>query len=392
MRAPGEASGTFALESAMDELAYQLKMDPIELRLKNYAETDPDNQKPWSSKSLRECYRTGASHFGWNKRQMEPRSIREGNILIGYGMATAVYPTRRSPSSASARLSTDGKLLVTAGTQDLGTGTYTIMTQVAAQTLGLAPGRVSFKLGDTVYPKTPVSGGSQTAASTGSAVYNAAAALREKLTQSAVSDRRSPLFGASTQDVEFDGGKLFSKTDATKSEDLREIVKRSGQPYLEVTAEAKPGSEKESYSMYAFGAQFAEVHVDADLGQIKVVRMVGCFGAGNILNAKTARSQLMGGMIWGISMALYEDALMDRRLGRFVNNNLAEYHVPVNADVGQIEALWVEEKDQHINPLGAKGIGEIGITGSAAAVANAIFNATGKRVRDLPITPDKLLA
>ncbi len=392
MRAPGEASGTFALEVAMDELAYQLKIDPIELRLKNYAQIDPDGNKPWSSKSLRECYQTGASHFGWDKRQMQPRSIRQGDTLIGYGMATAVYPTRRSPSNASARLSADGKLLVTAGTQDLGTGTYTIMTQIAAQTLGLAVDRVKFELGDTVFPKTPVSGGSQTAASTGSAVHNAAEGLREKLAQMAIADRRSPLFGANAQDVEFDGGRLFSKTDPGKSENLQEIVKRGGQPYLQVTAEAKPGSEKEQFSMYAFGAQFAEVHVDTDLGQVKVARMVGCFGAGNILNAKTGRSQLMGGMIWGISMALYEDALMDGRLGRFVNNNLAEYHVPVNADIGRIEALWVEEHDQHINPLGAKGIGEIGITGAAAAVANAIFNATGKRVRDLPITPDKLLA
>lgn len=366
MRAPGEAPGTYGLESAMDELAYELKMDPIEFRLANYAEKDPETGKPWSSKSLRECYRQGAERFGWGRRKLEPRSWREGNTLVGYGMATAEYPTKRSPSSAAARLNADGTFLVTAGTQDLGTGTYTIMTQVAAQELGVPPSRVTFLLGDSRLPKTPVSGGSQTAASTGSAVQAAAQALREKLMQMAGSQ-------------------------SLEQSQLRELVQRSGQPYIEAKASAKQAADAEEYAMYAFGAQFAEVRVDADLGQIKVARMLGCFGAGNILNAKTARSQLMGGMVWGISMALCEDARMDYRLGRFVNNNLAEYHVPVNADVGQVEAIWVPEKDNHINPLGAKGIGEIGITGSTAAIANAIFNATGKRVRQLPITPDKLL-
>jgi xanthine dehydrogenase YagR molybdenum-binding subunit len=391
MRAPGEASGTYALEVAMDELAYKLKMDPIEFRLKNYADTDPETNKPWSSKSLRECYQTGASHFGWSKRQLAPRSIKNGNALVGYGMATAVYPTRRSGSSASAKLDTDGILTVKAGTQDLGTGTYTIMTQIAAQAFGVAPQNVKFTLGDTLLPKTPVSGGSQTAASTGSAVYAAAGALREKLIQLALQDSRSPLFGLSAQHVEIDAGRLFSESDPAKGEDIREVVKRSGETHVETTADAKPGGEKDLYSMYAFGAQFAEVHVDADFGEIKVARLLGCFGAGRVLNAKTARSQLLGGMVWGIGMALYEEARMDPRLGRFVNNNLAEYHVPVNADVGQVEALWIDEIDPHINPIGAKGIGEIGITGSVAAIANAVFNATGQRVRDLPITLDKLL-
>jgi xanthine dehydrogenase YagR molybdenum-binding subunit len=391
MRAPGESSGTYGLEAAMDELAYELKMDPIEFRLKNYAETDQQENKPWSSKSLRQCYKVGAEHFGWEKRKMEPRSVRNGNQLIGYGMATSVYPSRRSPSNASARLNSDGTFLVTAGTQDLGTGTYTIMTQVAAESFGVPADRVKFLLGDTRFPKTPVSGGSQTAASTGSAVYAAAGALREKIIQMAISDAKSPLYNLGAQDVALDNGRIYSKSNSSKGEPLSQILQRSGRPYLEAMGEAKPGSEKEQYSMYAFGAQFAEVHVDADLGVVTVARLVGCFGAGNILNAKTARSQLMGGMIWGISMALYEDAMLDQRVGGWVNNNLAEYHVPVNADVRQIEALWVEEEDQHINPLGAKGIGEIGITGSTAAITNAIFNATGIRVRNLPVTPDKLL-
>jgi xanthine dehydrogenase YagR molybdenum-binding subunit len=366
-RAPGEAPGTFALEVAMDELAYKLKIDPIELRLKNYAEQDEDKKLPWSTKSLRECYRAGAERFGWSKRAPEPRSMRNGNILTGWGMATSVYPARRSPASARARANADGSVLVEAGTQELGGGTYTIMTQIAADALGVPVSAVTFRLGDTRYPETPVSGGSQTAATTGSAVYLAARALRDKLLAAS---------GLSAiKDVP----------------DLRAAVAGSGQPFIEAEASAKAGDETKQYSMYSFGAQFAEVQVDADLGQARVTRMVGAFGAGQILNAKTARSQFMGGMIWGISMALHENAVYDQRLGRIVNNNLADYHVPTNADVGSIEAVWVEEDDRLVSPIGAKGIGEIGITGAAAAVANAIFHATGKRIRELPITPDKLL-
>ena len=391
MRAPGESVGTYALECAMDEMAHSLKMDPIEFRLKNYAEQDPEKNRPWSSKSLRECYRQGAERFNWSKRSPEPRSMREGNTLIGWGMATSVYPTRRSPSSARAELRADGTFYVDAGTQDIGTGTYTIMTQVAAATFGVPAHRVRFRLGDTIFPKTPVSGGSQTAASTGSAVYLAARALQEKLVQMAVSDSRSPLSGVSAQDIAFAGGRLYSKSSPSKGESYTEVIRRSGQPGIVAQAKAQPGEDKDKYSMYAFGAQFAEVHVDADLGQMRVARMIGCFAAGKILNAKTARSQLIGGMGWGISLALYEHAAMDQKLGRWVNNNLAEYHIPTNADIGDVDAFWVDEEDRHINPLGAKGIGEIGITGAGAAVANAVFHATGLRVRDLPITPDKLL-
>ncbi len=392
MRAPGESTGTYALEAAMDEMAYQLKMDPVEFRLKNYAETDPDKNKPWSSKELRECYRRAGERFGWSKRALEPRSMREGNTLIGWGMATSVYPTRRSDAHASARLNADGTLSVDAGSQDIGTGTYTILTQIAADSFGLGARQVKVRIGDTLLPQTPVSGGSQTAASTGSAVHLASQALREKLIQMAVNDARSPVSGVSAQDVILERGRLYSRTNPAKGETFQALLARSGQSYLEASADAKPGAEKEQYSMYAFGAQFAEVRVDADLGQIKVSRMVGCFAAGKILNPKTARSQFLGGMIWGISMALYEEACMDKRLGRWVNNNLAEYLVPVNADIGKLEALWVDEVDHHVNPIGAKGIGEIGITGAAAAVANAVFHATGKRVRDLPITLDKLIA
>jgi len=353
-RAPGEAPGTFALEAALDELAYRLKMDPIELRLKNYADQDPDKGLPWSTKSLRECYRQGAERFGWAKRTPEPRSMRDGNMLVGMGMATAVYPARRSPASALARMFPDGTVLVEAGTQELGGGTYTIMTQIAADALGIPVSRVTFKLGDTRYPETPVSGGSQTAATAGSAVYEAATALRDKL--------------AALPNGSF-----------------------GGQPYIEAKASTKENGDAKKFSSYSFGAQFAEVRVDPDLGQIHVSRMTGVFGAGKILNAKTARSQFQGGIVWGISLALHENTVYDQRLGRIVNNNLAEYHVPTNADVGSIDVAWVEEDDQHVSPIGAKGIGEIGITGSAAAIANAVYHATGKRIRELPITPDKLL-
>jgi xanthine dehydrogenase YagR molybdenum-binding subunit len=353
-RAPGEAPGTFALEVAMDELAAKLKLDPVELRLRNYAERDEDKDLPWSSKSLRECYAKGAERFGWARRSAEPRSMSDGDHLIGWGMATSVYPARRSPASAMARAYPDGNFLVEAGSQDLGGGTYTIMTQIAADVLGVPVSRVTFRLGDTRYPETPVSGGSQTAATTGSAVFQAATMLKDKLSR------------------------------MTQAE-------MAAQPYIEAEASTGENPDAKKFSSYSFGAQFAEVRVDRDLGQIYVSRMTGVFAAGRILNAKTARSQFMGGMVWGISMALHENTSYDPRLCRIVNNNLAEYHVPTNADVGNIDVAWVEEDDEHVSFTGSKGIGEIGITGASAAIANAIHHATGKRIRDLPITPDKLL-
>ncbi len=391
MRAPGESSGTYGLESFMDELAYQMKIDPVELRLRNYAEQDPEKGKPWSSKSLRECYRQGAEKFGWAQRNPEPRSRKEGNTLVGWGMATSVYPSRRSPAAAKAILRADGSLLVLAGTQDLGTGSYTVFSQVAAETVGISPSQVTFRLGDTDFPKTPVSGGSQTAASTGTAVRLACQSLQEKVIQMAVSDTESPLNGVSAQDVSFDNGRLVQTGNSSRGESVSALLKRHALDQIDATADTKPGPEKDQYAGYAFGAQFVEVHVDADLGMVRVNRMVGAFAAGRILNAKTARSQLLGGMIWGIGMSLTEHTVMDERRGRYVNMNLAEYHVPVNADSPDIDVIFVPEDDPHINPIGVKGVGEIGITGATAAIANAVFHATGKRVRDLPITPDKLL-
>ena len=389
-RAPGEAPGTFALEVAMDELAYKVGMDPLELRLKNYANRDPDKNLPWSAKSLRECYAEGAKRFGWSARPRQVRAKREGNTLIGWGMATALYPARRSPAAARARMMADGTVLVEAGTQDLGGGTYTIMTQVAAETVGVPVSMVKFRLGDTRYPETPVSGGSQTAATAGTAVYEAARALRQKLSDLAATGSPDGVSLASPVDFLYDGNELFA-VGGGKRVRVRDLIARTGKPFVEGTSKTEANADAKAFSCYSFGAQFAEVRVDADLGTMQVSRMVGAFAAGKILNAKTARSQFIGGLVWGVSFALLEKNMYDERLGRIVNNNLAEYHVPTNADIGDIDVLWIDEDDKHVSPIGAKGIGEIGITGSVAAIANAVYHATGKRVRELPITLDKLL-
>ena len=392
MRAPGESSGSFALESAMDELAVALGMDPLALRLKNYAETDLEEQKPYSSKSLRACYLLGAGKFGWSQRNPTPGAVREGNELVGVGMATATYPTNRSAASAVARLSGDGSATVQSGSQDLGTGAYTIFTQLSAETLGLPVERVHFDLGDTNMPPTPVSGGSQTTASVGSAVYAACQAVIAKAIAMAVADKASPLAGLPASAVIAQDGKLVAKSDPSRGETYAQLLGRNQTTALEAYATATPEKENEDpYSKHAFGAQFAEVRVDAELGTVRVSRMVGAFASGRILNAKTARSQYLGGMVWGISMALHEETRPDVRSGRIMTANLADYLVPVNADIPAIEAYFVEENDTHVNPIGVKGIGEIGIVGGAAAVANAVYNATGKRIRELPITPDKLL-
>jgi xanthine dehydrogenase YagR molybdenum-binding subunit len=390
MRAPGEASGSFVLESAMDELAAALKMDPVALRLANYAEQDPGKGLPWSSKSLRQCYEAGAERFGWAQRNPAPGSMRDGDWLIGWGMASATYPTNRSAATASARIDADGSVAVCSGSQDLGTGTYTVMTQIAAGMLGLAPDKVHFDLGDTRYPDAPVSGGSTTVASVGSAVRAACVALREKLGGIAVADAQSPLYGALASELVIQDGWLLHKDDASRRDALGAIVARHGKP-VAAEASAAPGPEKEKFSMHAFGAVFAEVRVHAETREIRVPRITGAYGVGRLMNAKTGRSQLLGGIVWGMGMALFEESYLDEQVGRTVNNNLAEYHLPVHADIGDIDVIVVDEDDPHVNPLGAKGIGEIGITGVAAAIANAVWHATGIRVRDLPITIDKLL-
>jgi xanthine dehydrogenase YagR molybdenum-binding subunit len=382
-RAPGESSGTFALESAMDELAYALNIDPLMLRLINYAEKDPRTGKPWSSKMLRECYDHAAARFGWGKRPDKPRAMREGHALIGWGMASATYPAHRRPAAASARLLPDGTALVRSGTQELGTGTYTVMTQVAADALALPPERIDFELGDTLMPPAGVSGGSTTVASVAPAVKAACEQVRAKLAALYAPGR--------TQDVVAENGWLWLKSEPSRRVSYAAVLARAGGAPLEAEAHAE-GEERDKgpYATRSFGAVFCEVRVDEDLGRISVPRIVAAYSVGRLMNAKLARSQLIGGLVWGVSMALLEETHLDLRDGRIVNANLAEYHVPVNADIGTIDVSFSDENDTRFNPVGARGIGEIGITGIPAAIANAVYHATGRRVRKLPILLDDL--
>src|SRR5215469_586006 len=391
MRAPGEATGTVALEVALDELAEKLNMDPVQLRLVNYAETDPAHNRPWSSKHLRECYDQAAERFRWSRRKPQPGQVREGNQLIGYGMATAVYGANRSPSSAVVRILPNGRLYVGIGTQDLGTGTYTILAQTAAGALSMDPTLVDVQIGDSTLPRSGGSGGSTTAASVCPAVYDAAVQAQLKLAQLAISDSSSPLQGGNVDDLDARDGFLVSKSSPDKSESITAIIARNGGTPIEATATSELSKDRASFSSQSWGAVFAEVAVDADTWMVQVRRVVATYDIGTLLNQKTGTNQLQGGIVWGISMALQEEAHIDPIYGRIVNNNLAEYHVPVNADVGEIDVTCLNIPDYTFNPIGCRGIGEIGITGAAAAVANAIYNATGKRVRDFPITIDKLM-
>ncbi len=391
MRAPGESSGSFALESAMDELAYAVALDPIELRLRNYAEQDPTEQKPFSSKSLRECYARGAEAFGWKTRTPQPGSMRDGRYLIGMGMASSCYPTNRSKASVAATLNPDGTAIVRSAGVDIGTGAYTAFTQIFAETLGMPVERVTMQLGDSTLPEAPTAGGSQLTASVGSAVKAAAQSARAQLAQLATADANSPLHGLSADDLATADGRLFVAKNPARGELFANIIARNGGTPLAVTGDAAPDQEK-PYSMHAFGAQFAMVRVDPDLGTVRLVKQVAAFASGRIINAKTARNQYLGGMVFGIGMALLEETRPDLRTGRFMNANLGEYLVATHADVGSMEVILVEENDPHVNPIGVKGIGEIGLVGAAAAIANAVYHATGKRIRDLPITPPKLVA
>jgi xanthine dehydrogenase YagR molybdenum-binding subunit len=398
MRAPGEATGSFALESALDELAYALGLDPIELRLRNYAETDPESGKPWSSKGLRECYAQGAERFGWARRNPEPRSMRDGGWLVGWGMATASYPTVAFPAQARATIRADSSTdsgqawaVVRSGTADLGTGQYTVMTQVAADALGLPHERVSFELGDTNFPFAPVAGGSSGVRSVGPAVRMAAEAVRAKLLELAAGDEDSPLAGYGPEAVAAENGELFLKHVPEQRESFAAILARHG--LQEVTGEGSFGgvSMPNEHRVNAFGAQFVEVRVDPDLGLVRVNRALGVFEIGRVINPKTARSQAIGGIVFGIGMALLEHTAIHPEFGKFVSPNLTAYLLPVHADVPAIDAFFVEVADPHVNSLGAKGVGEIGITGLAAAIANAVYHATGRRIRNLPITPEALL-
>ena len=408
MRAPGEAPGSFAIECSMDDLAYRVGVDPIEIRLRNYADHDYGTGQQWSSKSLKQCYARGAELFGWSKRNPKPGATRDGRYLVGMGMASASYPVHNSSGTARARLYADGHAVVQAGATDLGTGTYTVMTQVAADSLGLPIEKVRFELGDTQLPTAPNSGGSVAAGTVSSSVYLACQDVWQKLIKAAVIDKKSPLYRAKPEDVTVEKGRLFLKKDPKKGEAFGDLMKRGEMTDIEGMAQGKYGSGYEDaaaaknadptkkdqagqHSMHSFGAHFCEVRVDMDLGTIRVSKWVSVIGAGRILNAQTARSQIIGGAIFGIGSALMEETIRDEHFSRYTNADLAGYHVPVNADIPDMTVEFVEEHDPYINAMGVKGIGEIAMVGVAAAVANAVYHATGKRLRDLPLTPDKVL-
>ena len=387
MRAPGEATGSIALDAAIDEMAFACGVDPLEFRINNDAPVEPITGKPFSSKALRECYAQGAARFGWATRPLQPRQMRdEAGFLVGWGMGTATFPALMFAGNARAVLRANGTGVMETGAHDMGQGAWTALAQVAADGLALDLDKVEFKSGTSDLPDAGIAGGSAHTATVGSAIHNAGAAVIAKLADLATRDERSPLFGAGNAGVVARDGRLHRRDDDTRSEAYADILVRAGLAEIDATGTgaADPAAQGE-YAMHSHGAVFAEVKVDPDLGQIRVTRMVGAFAAGRIINPKLVRSQLLGGMIWGVSFTLHEEAVMDHRSGRIMNANFGEYHVPVNADVPSMDVLTVDEHDPHVNVLGIKGVGEIGITGSAGAVANAVWHATGIRPRRFPI-------
>jgi xanthine dehydrogenase YagR molybdenum-binding subunit len=393
MRAPGEATGSIALESAIDEMAQVCGMDPLAFRLKNYAEVEPISGKPFSSKALRDCYARGAERFGWARRPLAPRQMRdEAGLLVGWGMGTATFPALMLQAQARAIIRNDGTGVMEIGAHDMGQGASTALAQIAADSVGLDIDQVEFRSGTSDLPDAGIAGGSAHTATAGMAIHGAGADVIAGLADLATGDERSPLFGAGNAGVIAHRGRLFRRDDENRSESYADILVRAGLTEIEGRGKsaADPAAQS-SYAMHAHGAVFVEVKVDPELGQIRATRLVGAFAAGRVINPRLVRSQYYGGMIWGVSFALHEEAVMDPHSGRPMNPNLSEYHVPVNADVPSLEAILVEENDPYVNALGIKGVGEIGITGTAGAVANAVWHATGIRVRQFPITLDRLI-
>jgi xanthine dehydrogenase YagR molybdenum-binding subunit len=393
MRAPGEATGSIALESAIDEMAQACGMDPLTFRLKNYAEVEPISGKRFSSKALRSCYAQGAERFGWARRPLAPRQMRDAaGLLVGWGMGTAVFPAIMFEGHARAVIRNDGTGVMEIGAHDMGQGAGTALAQIAADGLGLDLDQVEFRTGTSDLPDAGIAGGSGHTATAGMAIHGAGADAIARLAELATGDERSPLFGAANAGVVARLGRLFRRDDESRSESYADILGRAGLAEIEGRGSSATDPVAQSnYAMYAHGAVFAEVKVDPELGQVRATRLVGAFAAGRIINPRLVRSQYYGGMIWGVSFALHEHAIMDPRSGRAMNPNLGEYHVPVNADVPSVEAILVEENDPHVNALGIKGVGEVGITGTAGAVANAVWHAIGVRVREFPITLDRLV-
>jgi len=392
MRAPGGVSGMHAIECMMDELAYELKIDPLELRLKNYSENDPSTGKPFTSNALKQCYLEAAEKFGWNKRNPKPRSMQRGNKLLGYGMATGIWDAYQFPARVQAILTKEGKLILHNATTDIGTGTMTVMTQIAADEIGLPLEDITFDYGDSKKPFSMFQGGSAITSSTGAAIIAVVKELKKKILKKAKSIDGSPFKDVKDEDIIFKDGAIALKSDPELSlcfKDIMAIIKDT-----EINAKKMTGPDVlklKNYSKATHSASFVEVEVDKDLGTITVTRAVTAVAAGRIINPKTARSQVLGSMIWGISKALHEETILDENLGKYMNANLGEYHIPVHADIHELEVIFVDEKDDLINELGIKGVGEIGLVAMPAAIANAIYHATGKRINDLPIHFDKLL-
>lgn len=391
MRGPGETSGAYALESAMDDLAYRLKMDPVELRLRNEPQRDLSEDLPFSTRRIAECLTQGAATFGWSRRNPVPGVTREGDLLIGMGTATGSYHTQASACTVAVRINPDGTADVRTGTSDMGPGTYTSMTQVAADALGLPITKVRFALGDSDLPPAPVHGGSQTMASVGSGVHNAANMLRDRFIRTAVVDPGSPLNGLRPGQVTVVDGRMVTTDEPTRGESYQDLLRRRGWGPLDTEETWSPGDTPDRYSIHAYGAVFAEVAVDELLGTIRVRRMYAVYDAGRIINPLLAHSQAIGGMVGGIGMALLEATELDHRDGRIVNANMADYLVPVNADIDALDATFLPAEDTIADPIGVKGLAELVFVGVPAAIANAVFHATGKRVTDLPITIDKIL-
>jgi xanthine dehydrogenase YagR molybdenum-binding subunit len=392
MRGPGEAEGTFALESAIDELAYLLGIDPLALRLRNYAEVQPQTDLPWASKALRECYEVGAERFGWWHRNPEVGSVREGHWRVGYGLAGVSYSWWQVRCEARATITRDGTVYVRSAANDPGTGTATVMQQLAADLLGLPLAQVTFELGDSDFPWSPASGGSGLTASVGNAVHAVCRALLQRVLDLVADDEHSPLRGCSVDQVGTVAGQIYRRENNQEGETYADILNRQGLSELTVDAEARPPSQEESQLALSppFAAKFIEVRVDADLGLVRIARVLSVVDAGRILNQKLARSQIIGGTVGGIGQALLEATITDRGTGRIANATLGDYLVPVNADVPDMDVVFVGKADP-LTPLGAKGVGEIGLLGIGAAVANAVYHATGRRIRSLPITIDQLL-
>ncbi|MCG9917382.1 MAG: xanthine dehydrogenase family protein molybdopterin-binding subunit [Phenylobacterium sp.] len=389
MRAPGEASGMLSLECAMDELAEQLGLDPIELRLRNEPETDPETGKPFSTRQLVRCMTEGAQRFGWDRRNPKPGQVRDGRWLVGLGMAAAIRGNFLLPAKAGVRIDADGTLTLRQGMTDIGTGTYTILAQITAETLGVPLSQVKVELGDSDFPPAPGSGGQFGAATAGSAAFAAGMNLRRALAELATGDPNSPLYGDDPELVTFGGGNIAVDN---RAEPLDVLVARAAPEGVYVEGSITPAADARDYSQHTYGAHFAEVGVDPDTGEVRLRRMFGVFAAGRILNAKTAMSQITGGMIWGVGTALHEYNAVDPRYGSFIAQDLAGYHVPAHADIANLSAMFLDEVDDKANPMGIKGVGELGIAGAGAAIANAVYNACGARIRDYPLTPEKVLA